>query len=33
MKYAKDAHIGREAAAMPAIMQEDLQREMMKAAH
>lgn len=33
MKYAKDAHIGREAAAMPSVMQEDLEREMMKAAY
>jgi len=33
MKYAKGTQVGREAAAMPAMMQDDLHREMMKAAH
>ncbi len=33
MKYAKDAQVGREATAMPAMMQDDLRQEMMKAAH
>ncbi len=33
MKYAKDVQVGKEAAAMPSMMQDDLEREMMKAAH
>lgn len=33
MKYAKDVQVGREAAAMPAMMQDDLRQEMMKVAH